>query len=199
MSIETVENNVEQIKQVAPTVERIGAEFDQARAAQREAETFLLAGVVETVRPALRALSGRIRKSRSFIVDGVGGETVTYHEARGVYVSDDAPGKPATKVARLDDTSGPYSGFDLVLLSDGTFAEQRYTGSWTRWVGQTDEWDSTLTPVTIDQVIDGWDVEEVIATIAARLTSYAEGKATARADQARERAAKLSAIVALLQ
>lgn len=91
-------------------------------------------------------------------------------------------GQP-TRGVRLD--FGPPNN-RLVLLADGTFCD-RSSGA-----------PHQLTVLALEDVIEGWDPEDVIAHLAMLMTKQAIGRKNSAAD-ATKNAAKLKAILTLLE
>lgn len=176
----------------------VSAQHDEMTAAveeERAAEEVLLGQLVDAVRPALRALSSRLLASeRTFWPDSVSTATEkSYHEERGVRLHGEGPSRDHPRA-----NDGAIEGLDLVLLVDGTFARLDWTGTWTRWQGRTSLEESTLTRLSLRDVVDGWDVDELAAALHERLTAQLEGRASKRTASSRERAEKLRAVSSLL-
>ncbi|MBP7675745.1 MAG: hypothetical protein KBB14_05435, partial [Thermoanaerobaculia bacterium] len=86
----------------------------------------------------------------------------------------------------------------LVLLGDGTFARLDWSGHWSKWQGEEDLEASTLTRVSLRDVVETWDVDEIAATLSERLEAQATGRASKTTASARQRTEKLRAVAALL-
>ena len=183
------------LARLAPVVEAQHGALVAAIDEEATAEAALLARVVDLVRPALRALSSRLKASER-VWWPTSTETAsekTYHEERGILV--DGTG-PERDFPRAND--GTISGGDLALLDDGSFAVLDWSGNWTRWQGRSSEESSTLTRITVRDVAEGWDVETIARALVDRLESQVNGKAPKTAAAARERAEKLRSVSALL-
>lgn len=163
---------------------------------ERDAEKELLEKLVDTVRPALKALSSRLKSMETtFWPTSVEIATEkTYHPERGVILDGNGPFRDHPRA-----NDGRIGGTDLVLLDDGTFARLDWTGTWTRWQGRTSEETSTLTRLDLDAVVETWDVDEIAATLSERLEAQLAGRATKTTASARERAEKLRAVAALMK
>ena len=161
----------------------------------REAEAQLLAQIVDAVRPALKALSSRIKASeRTWWPTST--ETATeksYHPERGIFLDGTGPERDHPRA-----NDGAILGRDLFLLDDATFAVLDWSGNWTRWQGRTSEETSTLTRITLRDVVDEWDAETIAADLADRLQAQVEGKAPKTTQAARDRATKLRSVSTLL-
>ena len=165
--------------------------FDEERAAEEE----LLEKLVETVRPALKALSSRLKATETTFWP-TSTETATEktcHPERGVILDGDGPFRDHPRA-----NDGKIGGTDLALLDDGTFARLDWTGTWTRWQGRTSEETSTLTRITLRDVVETWDVDELAAALAERLEAQLAGRATKTTASARERAERLRSVTLLL-
>ena len=101
-------------------------------------------------------------------------------------------------VAAPAEYGGSIGGADLVLLDDGTFARLDWSGTWTRWQGRTSEETSTLTRITLRDVVETWDVDEIAAALSERLEAQLAGRATKTTAASKDRAEKLRAVAALL-
>lgn len=162
---------------------------------EREAEAQLLGQIVDAIRPALKALSSRLKASeRVWWPDNVSTATEQgFHEERGVRLAGTGPERDHPRA-----NDGAIEGTDLVLLEDGTFARLDWSGSWTRWQGRTSEESSTLTRLSLRDVADEWDAETIAGDLAERLQAQLEGKASKTTQAARDRAKKLRSVSTLL-
>jgi hypothetical protein len=183
------------LARLAPVVEAQHGALVAAIDEEATAEAALLERVVELVRPALKALSSRL-KAGERVWWPTSTETAsekTYHEEHGILV--DGTG-PERDFPRAND--GAISGQDLALLEDGTFAVLDWSGNWARWQGRSSEEHSTLTRLPVADVLVGWDVETIARALVDRLERHAAGKAPTTTRTAADRAEKLRAVVALL-
>ncbi|HRY43420.1 MAG TPA: hypothetical protein P5164_05680 [Thermoanaerobaculia bacterium] len=184
---------------LASLAANVAAQHDEMTVAmeeERAAEERLLGQLVEAVRPALRALSSRLLASeRTFWPDNVSTATEKdYHEDRGVRLAGSGPERDHPRANR-----GAIEGLDLVLLDDGTFARLDWSGHWSRWQGEEDLEESTLARVSLRDVVDGWDVDQLAAALHERLEAQMTGRAPKRTASARQRAEKLAAVSSLLK
>jgi hypothetical protein len=187
------------IESIAAKAAQVGSEFQTsvaARAERDKAEAELLEAVVEKVRPALRAISSRIKKSnRTWWPDNVSTASEHSHfEERGLLVHGDA--HPECDHPRAN--RGSYEGGGLWLLTDGTFASVVYEGSWSRWQGEGESWTAELTPLTALEVAEGYDVDGVVAAISTAIDKQA-GSREKPIKAATERAEKVRAVTSLLR
>lgn len=191
-----MEQAVEKITTLSRSVAEQHATMETAIAEERAAEGELLEKVVDAVRPALRALSSRILATeRTWWPTSV--ETATdrsFHPERGVRLDGNGPVRDHPRA-----NDGRIGGTDLVLLDDGTFARLDWTGTWTRWQGHTSEETSTLTRLTLAEVVETWDVDQLAARLHDLLEQHLAGRAAKTTASARERTAKLRAVSALLK
>lgn len=176
----------------------VAAQHDEMTAAveeERAAEEVLLGQLVDAVRPALRALSSRLLESeRVWWPDNISTATEkSYHEERGVRLHGEGPSRDHPRANR-----GTIEGLDLVLLGDGAFARMDWSGHWSKWQGEEDLEESTLTRITLRDVVDGWDVDQLAAALHERLEAQMTGRAPKRTASARQRAEKLAAVSSLL-
>ena len=162
---------------------------------ERDAEAALLGQIVDAVRPALKALSNRLKASeRVWWPTSV--ETAsekTYHPERGVLIDGEGPERDHPRA-----NDGAVSGQDLVLLDDGTFAVLDWSGNWTRWQGRTSAEESTLTRITLREVVETYNAEDIAINLGDRLEAQVNGKAPKTIAAAKARAEKLRSVSTLL-
>lgn len=191
-----MEQAVEKITNLSRSVAEQHATMEAAFAEERAAEEELLEKVVDAVRPALKALSSRILATeRTWWPTSV--ETATdrsFHPERGVRLDGNGPVRDHPRA-----NDGAVEGEDLVLLEDGTFARLDWSGTWTRWQGRTSEETSTLTRLTLAEVVETWDVDQLAARLHDLLEQHLAGRATKTTAAARERAGRLRAVAALMK
>jgi len=197
-----IESQVAEIAKLAAVVANQGAELEGATGEEASAEAALLRLVCERVQPALKALSSRVQ-----IAGAYGGNAETeesFAEWRGLYLNlDDAKAGPARR-GGFQANRGAFGGFDLFLCpdsSDGTgfqFRELAYSGRWSQWQGERDEWRAEVSHPNVEKVVAEYDVPKIIAAIEKALRAYATGNATKRAAEARATTDKLNAICSLL-
>jgi len=186
------------IESIAAKAAQVGAEYTQsveAIADRDAAEAELLAALVEKVRPALRALSSPIKSGyRHFWTDNVRtASTDTWHDARGLLVAGEAPLRDYPHA-----NTGSYEGSELYLLTDGTFAECDYEGTWSRWQGATSEWTCGLLRLADARAaLVHWKLEDIVAGISAALEKQAGTRAKV-VKAAAERAEQVRALSSLL-
>lgn len=175
-------------------------ELTSAIAEERAARAAVLVHAIESVRPAWRALSSRIqsRAEWSGLATDRQRASEDYLPERGLYLGYDSAG-PSKDAPR--DNQGAYEGVDYFLLSDGRIARLEYLGEWSHWQGSSSRWEASVTYYSLQEgaeklVAVGWDAR-ALSAIESALTRHVEGKAPERARAARERAARLRALVTL--
>ena len=190
-----MEQAVEKITNLARSVAEQHSTMEAAFAEERAAEERLLGQLVDAVRPALKALSSRLKASETTFwpTSAEIATEKTYHPERGVRLDGNGPERDHPRA-----NDGGIGGTDLVLLDDGTFVRLDWTGTWTRWQGRTSEETSTLTRITLRDVVETWDVDVIAATLSERLEAQATGRASKTTASARQRTEKLRAVAALL-
>lgn len=191
-----MEEHLHRIAVTAPTVVKMAEEHTSAIDTLQKEEAGLLAASIETVRPALSAITYKIKSSeRTFWPDSV--TTATEYES---YQHDGlrlAGAGPTRDYPSAND--GQYEGRALYLLEDGSLVNVRYTGTWTRWQGRSSGWEAQFTPVTCREAMDQWEIEECVRHIATALQKQVDGKLSDATEAAKSRAAKLSALAELLK
>ncbi|MBI2374253.1 MAG: hypothetical protein HYV07_09655 [Deltaproteobacteria bacterium] len=191
--------DLKSFEELATKVDEQHTDFRAAVDEELEASVRLLEAVVKTVKPALPALATRpLIGSRTWWPDSVSPSTKTDRATwRAVCLDDDKPG-PSEDYPRA--TAGSYEGSDLFLRVDGTLARLDYEGSWSRWQGSTDQWTAEETVLSPCEALGRYGagaLEEWIGRIAKACEAQLGGSKPIRTKAARERAAKLSAIVKL--
>jgi len=191
---------VTQIATLAPKVAAEHEEYAAALTAERAAEVELLRVVIETVRPALKAITSRIKTENRWGSTGNGvypWEKDEHYAQRGLYLDPDdlvGPGRER----RGDQNRGSYVGSDRILLVDGSILELEYNGSWSQWQGETSGWTSTQEVVPLEK-LSSEQIHDAIRAIGAALQNQADGNKTKRTAASIERAAKIAAVTALLK
>lgn len=144
------------------------ARFDYAADDEQLAEAELLAAVIDAVRPALDALSSRIRL-----------DARRNHESRGVHIAG-AKTEPGQR------------GHGCYLLDDG-----RLMACHVEPVG-TDDFAAWFEDRSPDQVANTWDVQPIVGHLSERIDSHLAGNQARRTSDMEARARKLRAIAELL-
>jgi hypothetical protein len=183
---------------LAALATQVGAQHDtmaEAFEGERAAEAALLEQIVAAVRPALKALSSRLKASeRTWWPTST--ETATErtdHPERGVRLAGSGPERDHPRA-----NDGQVEGRDLLLLDDGTFARLDWSGTWTRWQGRTSAEESALTRISTLDVVAGWDVDEIASTLAKKLQAHVAGRSEKTTQAALARAEKLRSVALLL-
>lgn len=164
------------------------AEREEAKESEKAAEAALLEAVIARVRPALRALGTRQ------VVSEYGGEEQKTPDRYVVLTS--ARLGPSRLRKSLEDTSGVCDGADVALSETGKILIAEYSGTWSQWQGGADHWEATLRVATALEVCREWRIDYMIARISEEIAAQHGIRANTKAS--RDRAAKLSAISALL-
>jgi len=180
----------------AATVATQHQEYQAALGTQQQAEAALLTRIIETVKPALRALASGIYRTWR-CTSGRNGcnpvEEKDYFEERGVCLVDDFD--------RDKDESGnrgTYGGSRLYLLSDGRLAEVDREGTWSCWQGEWDSEECTLAIVDAAHAVKTYELTDMIEVLTAKLNEQIKGVKPTRTKAARERADKLAALATLV-
>jgi hypothetical protein len=180
----------------AATVATEHQEYQTALATQNQAEAALLGRIIETVKPALRALGSRILKlDRS--TSGRNGcnpvEEKDYFDERGVCLVD--------AFNRQKDTTGnegSFGGSRLYLLTDGRLAEVDRTGTWSQWQGAWSGYEATLTIVDAATAQRHYELTDMIEGLNTKLAEQLKGAKPVRTKAAKARAEKLAAVASLM-
>jgi hypothetical protein len=180
----------------AATVAKDHEAFTEAIDTQNAAEAALLGRIIETVKPALRALASRIVKlDRS--TSGQNGcnpvEQKEYFDERGVCLVD--------AFDREKDTTGnegTYGGSRLYLLDDGRLAEVDREGTWSQWQGAWSGYEATLTIVDATTAQRHYHLTDMVEALNTKLEEQAKGSKAKRTKAAQARAEKLAAVASLV-
>jgi hypothetical protein len=180
----------------AATVATQHQEYKAALATQNEAEAALLTKIIDTVKPALRALACQI-KSYDFSTSGNNGcnpvhRYDTFDEVGVMLVDDFDREKDATG------NEGTYGGSRLYLLSDGRLAEVDREGTWSCWQGAADTYTATLKTVDAAYAVRTYHLTDMIEAINTKLAEQIKGSKAKRTKAATERASKLAALTTLV-
>ncbi len=188
---------IEALKTSATATVAAAEERDQAATAERQAAAELLALVVDIVRPSLRAIGSRVETSHCHWTAERRDPDSERTSDRYVPLTGDL--EPYSR--NQTENEGVYHGRDIALREDGAIVRLRYEGSWSRWQGAANRWETSIREYSSaeEAVADGWlDVGTYVDTLAKALDSAAPGL-KARAEKARKNAAKLRAVVELLR
>lgn len=189
--------NPTKLAQLAQAADQVASEHDDleaAIAAENEQAAALLTAVVDRIRGSLRALSSRVTSSyRSWWPDTIStADQSTYFDWRGIMVWGDGPQEDHPRANR-----GAIEGRGIWLCADGAWRLVEYTGHWSRWQGEGDEWESTCAMICEQDVVRMADVNKVIGRLADALDSHL-GQRAQPTKRAIERAEKLAAIHKLI-
>lgn len=190
--------DVEAIGALAPEVGEAHAALRSALADKRRYEGKLLDSIVEMVRPALNAIASRVQIGEAFYSGEHNGETKTYSSAfKGAALA--GPGVVREK-DRDGGFTGAYTGRTLYLTAAGSWVELTYDGSFNQWQGSRCHWQATETRHADGAAVvaAGFDVEEIVRTLAQLLREQASGNASRRAARIRNEAERLDAVRILL-
>lgn len=167
----------------------------ELQAAQRAAVAEFLAVLVEDLRPALPALSGRIPVGYTAVPSAESGKLDEAHqhaEVRGFLLAgEDRPKKDSPGAEQ-----GLYRGRGVWVLESGSLAEVTFTGTWSK--GGTARWTAQLQPITTQQVAEVFRLDTVLERVADTLTSYA-ASSPRRLEQLEDNAARVRALTTLLK
>jgi len=181
----------------ASAVATMAADTEAAFDEQGDAEIEVLRKVLERVRPSLKAIVGKVTLSKrvaNLTRNGdIPPDSFVNYDRRAVRILGSGPNRECER-----DTRGPYSGEALYLREDGEFVEFSYGGEWSNWQSESSRWEAEVRQLSLRDVVDEYELEEVVAGIVEKLDKQLKGKAPERAKAARERAEKLRALAALL-
>jgi hypothetical protein len=180
----------------AATVAKDHEAFTAALSTQNQAEAALLVRIIDTVKPALRALACQIKKY-DFSTSGNNGcnpvhRYDTFDEVGVMLVDDFSRDKDATG------NEGTYGGSRLYLLSDGRLAEVDREGTWSCWQGAADTYTATLKTVDAAYAVRTYHLTDMIEAINTKLAEQIKGSKAKRTKAATERASKLAALTTLV-
>jgi hypothetical protein len=180
----------------AATVATQHEEYQAALTTQQEAEAALLGRIIDTVKPALRALASGIVKTYGDTSGQNGCNPVSereYFEERGVCLVN-----AYTSTKDSSGNRGTWEGERLYLLSDGRLAETSRTGEWSCWQGEWDRYEATIKIVDAAYAVKDYELADIVETLTEKLNEQIKGQKTTRTKAATERAAKLAALTTLV-
>lgn len=191
-----MEIELQKIAKLSPTVAKIADEHSDAIEKERDAEAQVLAAAIETARPALWAITYKIKSSeRTFWPDSVRTETeYETYQHDGLRLAGSGPTRDYPTA-----NAGTYKGRALYLLEDGTLVKVVYGGDWSKWQGSSSGWDTQFTPITCREAMDKWKLEECIQSISEALDKQLKSKRDEATTEAKARTAKLLALTELLK
>lgn len=185
------------LEELGARAEQVAADYAKRQTAHEEqlaAEAALLTAVIERVRPALRALGERPIVHRRSTADRVD-DVEERHALRMVCLTDDRF-RPE-RLGAPQNSRGKYGKCDLGLAEDGSLYELTYSGHWSAWQGEADEWTAEVALVSPKQVAADYKVESLAAQISELLDKQLAGKSAQTTQAALDRAEKMRAIAAL--
>jgi hypothetical protein len=172
------------------------AAYTAALSQETQAEAALLESIIETVKPALRALSSVI-KSRDYATAGRNGcnpvHTYDTFAERGVCLVDDYD-HPKDETGNR----GTLGGTRLYLLSDGRLAETTREGSWSCWQGEADQWEAEIKIISAVQAVRDYSLKHILVELNTKLDEQVKGEKGKRTKAAQARAEKLAAVASLM-
>ena len=189
----------ETLATLATTAATVAAEhsaFATAVDTQNAAEAALLELIIDTVKPALRALGSRIVKlDRS--TSGRNGcnpvEEKDYFDERGVCLVD-----AFSRQKDATGNEGSFGGSRLYLLTDGRLAEVDREGTWSQWQGAWSGYEATLTIVDAATAQRHYELADMIEALNTKLAEQLKGEKAKRTKAAQARASKLAAVASLM-
>lgn len=185
---------INKINELTPIVTEVHGDMTAAIVSERDAEGEVLTKVIEKVKPALRAICGRVvLNERTFWVN-VLIERETGKTMRGLHLD----GSESEEEDYPRGNQGNYEGCGLFLRDDGQLVEVTWTGHWTRWQGRSSAFEAEVTVVTPREAMDDWKLSACVESIAKALEQVNTGNAKVVTQKARERAEKLAAVAKLL-
>lgn len=196
MDTATLETLVTTLAPIAAQVATEDAAHVEAIAAENAAEAALLGKLVETVKPALRALASRIYRTWRTTAGRNGCNPVEekdHFDERGVCLVD-----AFSRSKDCTGNRGTYGGSRLYLLTDGRLAEVDREGTWSQWQGEWDSEECTLTIVDAATAQRHYKLADIIEGLNTKLAEQLKGEKAKRTKAAQARASKLAAVASLM-
>jgi Chaperone of endosialidase len=125
-------------------------------------ETARIERVIATVKPALRALSSRIRKSHCATAGRNRCNPVNreaFFDERGFMVRNDY-----ATVRDSTGNSGTLEGCRIYPLTDGRIARVTRSGTFSYWQGEPEQWEATFEILTAKEYADEYDLAPLLAS-----------------------------------
>jgi len=167
--------------------------------AEEAARGALVRRIIQAVLPALPALSTRpVVGKRVWWPDNIRtAEEKDRADWKGICLDEGGAYGPDRDYPTAN--RGLYEGSATFLRSDGVVVKLTYTGRWSKWQGEAEEYTAYDAVVPDEEVCED---DAALATFTKRLTeaigSYLDGKLGSRAEAARKRAERLTALASLL-
>ena len=192
------------LQQLAAQAASIQDDLDASTAALRAAEVEAIKAIVSSVLPrptssALRSVVGPIQSHyKAWWVGNTHTDSEEqYLKQRGLRVVGNGP------YAKKDSTgnSGSTKGTDIFLQTNGTFLKVVYDGYWSSWQGSTDEWATTVSEVSVEELVESRLLTAAVlsSTLTSAFTSVIEGRAKYAAESRRKQTEQLKAVTTLLK
>jgi len=191
----------DQVEALARQAHAIGtshAANEDAWTQDRAARGELLDAIVDAIGPALRACSSRITCE---FTQSSAGITQKYLGVPGIYAGTTGPMKdiPHPEIEPRGNGRGRYKGSDLFLMVDKTWLELSYAGPWTTIEGEIGRCIATTRTLGSVDVINEYNISNVVDSLAEALTREARGKRATRTAQLLERADRMRALTKLIR
>lgn len=193
----TMETIATELATKADQVGTLSKTHGEAIDTQSEAEVALLTRLVEKLRPALPALTSRI-KAESLTRWHDNAYTATtcrnWDGPDGVCVAGDGPVDDHPR-----DNAGRTTGWRLYLLENEGWLEVDYDGTWSRWQGASYGWKATCKVIDAARALEIAHIDDVLAALGKALDAHLKGNLAANTAKALARAEQLRAVLALIK
>ena len=198
------QNRIDEIATLGDQVASEHKDYEMAIDRELAAEAELLDAIITRIKPALPALGGRWKRAERCYSNDAGThlwEETDWYDFRGVSVA----GEGLEKTPEESAGRGSISGDRLVLITKqaggydpGDLVRIKYQGRWSRCRGDGDKWESQAHIVAAENALAEYGLDRIIKSLVEKLTKQVDGKKGKRAEQARARAERLSALAKLL-
>lgn len=197
---ETTMGDKQVINELAEQAKKVGrqqTDYDEAWDAEHRARAELLQAVLDSVRPALRAICNRV------VIKGTSsaaGSTTDAALWRGLLVSSEpSGGGPKVVPIAGDRHRGRYAGSDLLLNDEGVLVEIVYEGTYSNVKGEISSWEGKWCPLTCRHAITEYSADKIIDRLTTALLDSAKGASPMRTAMLLSRAEHLRAVTVMLK
>ena len=190
---------VQELHQAAQKVARAYKKHQEALVMEDKAKANLLEKALAAVMPALYAASSKIEKSAVWQSGGTPGDSGerTYHDVEGVLLVKNFESPTSNPSDPEDQRHGKFAGGSLYLLVDGRLAIVKMSGSWSKVKGTTSSRFTSLQTLGLADVIDAWNIHDVLVGLLEAMKTQASTRSTAAKDS-KVRASTVQALAEIL-
>lgn len=187
--------NIENISELATKAANLHETLQTSIAVERDAEAAILTQVIDSVRPALKAIcSKHYLTCVTHWPDTIRSVAAYSNPFKGLSLTPFGPERDYPNASR-----GEYESKDLVLLDTGDLARIEWSGHWSSWQGERSQYTGELCMISIRESMNHWLLSDCVTAIQTALQKYVDGNAEKVAKRAQAQAEKLQALSKLIR